>query len=116
LIAFAAYALLAGSILAALWPGVPAPLRAPVAVYVTCLAAMAAQAAVLGWRARGTDAAARSALLALGGALFVCSDALLATHRFAVALPWSGLLILSTYWTAQWCIASWLAPPGPKDE
>lgn len=114
--AFAAYALLAGSILAALWPGVPAPLRAPVAVYVTCLAAMAAQAAVLGWRARGTDAAARSALLALGGALFVCSDALLATHRFAVALPWSGLLILSTYWTAQWCIASWLAPPGPKDE
>jgi uncharacterized membrane protein YhhN len=108
--AFAAYALLAGGILAALWPGVPAALRAPVAVYVVCLAAMAAQAAVLGWRARGTATAQRSALLALGGALFVASDALLATNRFASALPWSGLWILSTYWAAQWCIASWLAP------
>jgi uncharacterized membrane protein YhhN len=110
--AFGAYALLAGGILAALWPGVPAPLRAPVAVYVVCLAAMAAQALVLAWRARGKADAGRAALLALGGALFVSSDALLATNRFAAALPWSGLWILSTYWAAQWCIASWLAPAG----
>jgi uncharacterized membrane protein YhhN len=108
--AFAAYALLAGGILAALWPGVPVSLRAPVAVYVVCLAAMAAQAAVLGWKARGTGAAGRSVLLALGGALFVSSDALLATNRFASAVPWSGLWILSSYWAAQWCIACWLAP------
>jgi len=103
--AFAAYALVAGGILALLWPGVPGPLRMPVLAYVLCLAAMAAQAAVL-WR-RGSP---RSALLALGGALFVASDALLATNKFAGPLPLASLWILATYWSAQWCIASWLKP------
>ena len=46
---FIAYTLLASLILAVLWPGVPAGLRAPVVAYVLCLAAMAAQAAVR-WR------------------------------------------------------------------
>ena len=104
-VAFAAYALLAGVILWQLWPGVPAALRAPVVAYVVCLAAMAAQAAVL-WR-RGSP---RGALLALGGALFLASDALLATNKFAGPLPLASLWILSTYWAAQWCIASWLKP------
>jgi uncharacterized membrane protein YhhN len=103
--AFAVYALVAGGILALLWPGVPAPLRLPVLAYVACLAAMAAQAAVL-WR-RGAE---RGALLALGGALFVASDALLASNRFAGPLPLSSLWILATDWAAQWCIASWLKP------
>lgn len=103
--AFAAYALVAGSILWGLWPGLPGALRVPVLAYVLCLAAMAAQAAVL-WR-RGEP---RGRVLALGGALFVASDALLATNRFAGPLPLPGLWILSTYWAAQWCIASWLAP------
>jgi uncharacterized membrane protein YhhN len=48
--------------------------------------------------------------LALGGALFVLSDALLAINRFAAPLPLSGLWILCSYWLAQVCIASWLAP------
>jgi uncharacterized membrane protein YhhN len=104
---FVAYALVAGAILAALWPGVPAPLRVPVLVYVVALAAMAAQAAVL-WR----SGAPRGAVLALGGALFVASDALLATNRFAGPLPLASLWVLATYWSAQWCIASALAP-GP---
>lgn len=103
--AFVAYALLAVVILWRLWPGVPAALQAPVIAYVACLAAMAAQAAVL-WR-RGS---ARGALLAFGGALFMASDALLATNKFAGPLPLASLWILSTYWAAQWCIASWLAP------
>lgn len=103
--AFAGYAVVAGLILAGLWPGVPGALRAPVLAYVLCLASMAAQAAVL-WR-RG---AARGGVLALGGALFVTSDALLATNRFAGPLPLASLWILTTYWAAQWCIASWLAP------
>jgi len=103
--AFAAYAVLAGVILWWLWPGVPAALRWPVLAYVVCLAAMAAQAAVL-WR-RG---AARGAVLALGGALFLASDALLATNKFAGPLPLASLWILATYWSAQWCIASWLKP------
>lgn len=103
--AFVAYALVAGFILWRLWPGVPAALQIPVVAYVLCLAAMAAQAAVL-WR-RGAE---RGARLALGGALFLASDALLATNKFAGPLPLASLWILGTYWSAQWCIASWLKP------
>jgi len=102
---FALYAIVAGGILALLWPGVPGALRLPVAIYVVCLASMAAQAAVL-WR----GGAARGAVLALGGALFLLSDALLATNKFAAPLPAASLWILATYWAAQWCIAVWLAP------
>jgi uncharacterized membrane protein YhhN len=105
--AFVAYAAVAGSILALLWPGVPAPLRIPVVAYVLCLASMAAQAAVL-WRA----GVPRGAVLAVGGALFVLSDALLATNKFMAPLPAANLWILASYWAAQWCIASWLAPRG----
>jgi uncharacterized membrane protein YhhN len=106
-LAFVAYAVVAGAVLWHLWPGVPAALRLPVLAYVACLASMAAQAAVL-WRAGEP----RTGVLALGGALFVASDALLATNRFAAPLPLAGLWILTTYWLAQWCIASWLAPRG----
>jgi len=104
---FVAYAIVAGGILSLLWPGVPPALRVPVVAYVVCLASMAAQAAVV-WRA--APAAPGAAVLALGGALFVCSDALLATNRFALPLPLSSLWILATYWAAQWCIATWLQP------
>lgn len=105
---FVVYALVAGAVLALLWPGVPAALRVPVVLYVLALASMAAQAAVL-WRAVPGDAAARR--LALGGALFLASDALLASNRFAGPLPLASLWVLATYWTAQACIASWLAAP-----
>ena len=103
--AFVAYALAAGLILWRLWPGVPGALQAPVIAYVLCLASMAAQAAVL-WR-RGEP---RGGVLAMGGALFVMSDALLATNKFTGPLPFASLWILTAYWAAQWCIASWLMP------
>jgi len=112
---FLAYGLLAGGILSQLWPGVPTALRGPVIAYVICLSAMGAQAAVLGWRARsmgGTTGAGRAALLALGGLLFVISDACLATNKFAGPLPLASIWVLSTYWAAQCCIANWLAPSG----
>jgi uncharacterized membrane protein YhhN len=102
---FLAYAAIAGTILWQLWPGVPGALRGPVLAYVVCLAAKGAQAAVL-WRA----GVPRGGVLALGGALFVASDALLAWNRFAAPLPAASLLILATYWSAQACIAAWLAP------
>ncbi len=104
---YAVYALVAGGVLWQLWPGVPSALRVPVLLYVVCLADMAAQAAVL-WR----SGAPRGAVLALGGALFVASDALLASNRFASPLPMASLWILLPYWLAQWCIAAWLAPPA----
>lgn len=106
--AFAAYAVVAGALLAVLWPGVPGALHVPVLAYVTCLAAMAAQAAARTVRLRDP----LSLRAAGGGALFVCSDALLAFDRFNAALPAASLLVLSTYWAAQWCIASSL-PASP---
>ncbi|MDP1899600.1 MAG: lysoplasmalogenase [Rubrivivax sp.] len=107
-LAFAAYALVAGAILWRLWPGVPSALQVPVVAYVLCLASMAAQAAVL-WLA----GAPRGRVLALGGLLFMVSDALLATDKFAAPLPLAGLWVLGSYWAAQWCIASWLAAVNP---
>ncbi len=112
---FLAYGLLAAAILSQLWPGVPAALRAPGGVYVICRSALGAQAAGLGWRARGTANSSRGALLALGGLLFVISDALLATNKFAGPLPLASLWVLSTYWAAQCCIAGWLARPERSD-
>lgn len=108
---FAVYAVAAGGILALLWPGVPGPLRAPVLVYVACLAGMAAQAASRAWQHPG-DAGARSA--AVGGALFVCSDALIAFDRFHTALPHALVPILTLYWLAQLCIAHALPPGEPR--
>ncbi len=102
---FVAYAALALLILSQLWPGVPGALRLPVVAYVVALACMAAQAAVV-WRA----AASGGAVLAWGGLLFMSSDALLATNKFGGGLPMASLWILSTYWAAQWCIATWLQP------
>ena len=107
--ALTAYAAVAGAVLALLWPSIPAALRVPVACYVLALTAMSAQTAVVGLSARGA-AQPHARLLMLGGALFMLSDALLATNRFALPLPAATLWILATYWAAQWCIASWLEP------
>jgi uncharacterized membrane protein YhhN len=111
-LAFAVYALIAGGLLARLWPDVPPALRAPVLAYVACLAAMAAQAAARARALRATPHAALARRAAIGGALFVCSDALLAFNRFSVPLPAASLWILATYWAAQWCIASSLPVRG----
>jgi len=108
-VALTSYALAAGAILALLWPTIPAALRAPVACYVLALTAMSAQTAVVGLASQGDDVR-RGRLLMLGGALFMTSDALLATNKFALPLPAANLWILGTYWAAQWCIASWLMP------
>jgi uncharacterized membrane protein YhhN len=98
--ALTSYALAASAILALLWPSIPPGLRVPVACYVLALTAMSAQTAVVGLVAQGDDRR-RGRLLMLGGALFMTSDALLATNRFAVALPAANLWILGTYWAAQ---------------
>jgi uncharacterized membrane protein YhhN len=111
--ALTSYALAASAILALLWPSIPPGLRVPVACYVLALTAMSAQTAVVGLASQGDDQR-RGLVLMLGGALFMTSDALLATNKFAVALPAANLWILGTYWAAQWCIASW-PKPAPAD-
>ena len=107
---FAAYAIVAALILGLLWPGVPGALRLPVLAYVLCLASMAAQAAAWWLSGHGDAALARNA--ALGGLLFMASDALLAVNKFSAPLPLATLWILATYWSAQWCIAESLRGPG----
>jgi uncharacterized membrane protein YhhN len=104
--AFAAWAAVAAGVLSVLWAGVPAELRVPVIVYVCALAAMAAQASTV-WLAnrRGADAA-RWAIVAIGGALFVLSDAILAADKFIGGVPMPTLWNLSIYWLGQWLLAS----------
>ena len=108
--AFALYALVAGGLLVVLWPGLPEALQLPVLAYVACLATMAAQAGARWWSRRGAADARLRRRAALGAALFVCSDALLAVDRFRAPLPAAAFWILGTYWLAQWCIASALPP------
>ncbi|WP_374674499.1 lysoplasmalogenase [Ideonella sp.] len=110
---FIAYAAVAAGVLAHLWPGVPAALRAPVMAYVAALGSMAALSAGAWLAARGTPAHAAARLGAVGGLLFLLSDALLATHRFAGPVPMAGVGILATYWVAQAAIAASLAAPAP---
>ncbi len=57
-------------------------------------------------RGAGATELALARRAALGGLLFLCSDALLAFNRFHTALPAAALWILATYWSAQWLIAS----------
>jgi uncharacterized membrane protein YhhN len=94
------YALLGGSMLAVLWRGL-GTLRIPVAVYVVVIVAMA-------WRAAGraeTLATAGARLAAVGAALFVLSDALLALNRFRRPFRSAQAVIHATYYAAQLAIA-----------
>jgi uncharacterized membrane protein YhhN len=105
-VAFGVWAIVAASVLAGLWAGVPAELRAPVVVYVCALGAMAAQATSV-WLARRTAVdGPRWRIVAIGGALFVLSDAILAIDKFIPgSVPMATLWNLSIYWLAQWLIA-----------
>jgi uncharacterized membrane protein YhhN len=107
---FVVYLLGASLTLGLMWTELPVTLRWPVLAHAVCLVAMAAQAAVI-WRAGQV----RGDMLALGGALFVVSEALLAINRFIAPVPLASLAILGTYWAAQWCIASWLSPRAPGE-
>lgn len=90
-----------GAVLPALWPGIPARLRPPVAAYVALLLVMAAQAA-----SRAAHLHTAPALHAsLGAVLFVLSDSLLAWNRFRRPFPGAQALIHATYFPAQWLIA-----------
>lgn len=103
---YAAYAAVA---LAFLWGDVPGALRLPVMFYIAALLAMAAAAASRALRAApGDDGPARAA--ALGAGLFAISDTTLAFNKFAGPLPFASVVVLTTYWLAQWAIASSASP------
>ncbi len=75
--------------------------------YVVVLVAMAAQA-VARWRAHPGP---QTRMAAIGGVLFVASDALLATDRFRAPIAAASLWVLATYWAAQWGIAQSVRAP-----
>ncbi len=92
--------------LTVLWPSLGA-LRVPVVVYVSVIATMAWQA-IARWRRLGsTDAA----MAAAGATLFLVSDSALALRKFRGDFPASALVVLGTYWVAQWCIARSVTSP-----
>lgn len=90
-----------------LWPHLPAPMRTPVMAYVVVLACMAILALARQWTRPRPEAveAASACRAAVGALLFVASDSLLAWDRFAGGLPLASLLVLSTYYAAQYAIA-----------
>jgi uncharacterized membrane protein YhhN len=76
-------------------------MRLPVIFYVVTILLMAGQA--LG---RWSLLDSTGALLAAAGSVpFVVSDAALALNRFRRPFPSAQILVLSTYWAAQWLIA-----------
>jgi len=90
-----------GVVLALVWPGLKPALRAPVAVYVVVIAAMAGQAAGR-WYLSGSAVALAAAV---GAGLFVASDAVLAIDRFRWKFRAARAVTLATYWAAQLLIA-----------
>ena len=95
------YVLLLAVLLLLLLPQVGG-LRLPAAVYGTALVGMAWQAAERWHAERGSGPAAA----AVGGALFIASDAALAVDRFVAPFHAASLVIMGTYVAAQWLIAA----------
>ncbi len=105
-VGFVVVAVVAGGNLAGLLPRVDAALKVPVLAYVVVLATMAAFALARAWTPAVAQALPRSARqAAIGAVLFMVSDSLLAWDRFAGGVPAPALLVLGTYYAAQWCIA-----------
>ncbi|MCC2110389.1 MAG: lysoplasmalogenase [Hyphomicrobiales bacterium] len=103
------YAIFAVVALGFLWSDVPGALQLPVVVYVVALVAMAAMAASMALRSGAHDIAF-SRMAALGAGLFVLSDTTLAFNKFAGPIPLANVVVLTTYWLAQWAIASSVRP------
>ena len=95
------YAAIGGGMLAMVWRGLKPALRIVVIAYVAVITAMAGQAAGR-WYGLGGEAALAAAL---GAALFLASDSVLAINRFRARFPAERAVTLGTYWAAQTLIA-----------
>jgi len=80
--------------------GVAGGLVAPVMVYLSVILAMAMIAASR-YKAEPT---LENRTVLFGALFFVISDSLLAINKFVLPLPFSGVLVLGTYYSAQECI------------
>ncbi len=92
-----------------MWSGRPAIVFVPVAVFLCLLGLMSAQAETWWWRSRGTPAAAAARRAALGGFFWLMADLLWTFSQFVAWVPGTLALVLSSYWLAQWHLASLIA-------
>lgn len=76
-------------------------LKIPVVVYMIVIALMSWQS-INRWLAIGD---AKAALAAFGALLFMASDSILAINKFRYNFTSAQMLLLTTYFTAQWLIA-----------
>lgn len=96
-IPFAVIAIILGIVL---WPDL-GEMRVPALVYMVVILIMAWQAFGQ-WRQTGQT---RALLAFIGAILFVISDLSLAINRFVTPIDLSAILVLGTYYPAQWLIA-----------
>jgi len=91
---------IAAALLWYLWPSLGA-MRLPVACYVAVISTMSWQA-IARWRVLGTS---HAMLAAVGSVFFLMSDSALAIRKFVAPFPGATLVILATYYVAQWGLA-----------
>jgi uncharacterized membrane protein YhhN len=95
------YGAMGAALVVWLWPHIPGALRAPVALYAATISIMAAQAAI-----RALISPNQGTLLAaIGAALFVISDSVLAIGRFGYRFEHGGTVLLVCYFSAQAALA-----------
>jgi len=80
--------------------GVPGAMLVPVTTYLVIILSMAMLAAAR-YKAEPT---LENRTVLFGALFFVVSDSLLAVNKFIMPLPYSGVLVLGTYYSAQECI------------
>lgn len=85
-----------------LWSGLDNAFKIAIPIYATVIGLMGAQALSIGWRRRSSI----RTQIALGGMLFILSDALLGINAFKQPFAFSGIFILSTYWAALTILAN----------
>ena len=85
-----------------LWSGLDNTLKIAIPIYATVIGLMGAQAISIGLRRRSSI----RTQIALGGTLFILSDALLGINAFKEPFDFSGVFILSTYWAALTLLAN----------
>jgi uncharacterized membrane protein YhhN len=97
LIAYIAFGLI---VYIALYEQLDAVLRVAVFIYMTALLSMSAMAL----NRFGNGHPISFSLIFAGSLLFVFSDTMIAVNRFLVPIPYEGILIMTTYISAQYLI------------
>ncbi|PHM26139.1 lysoplasmalogenase [Xenorhabdus budapestensis] len=107
---FIIFVVIALLIVIGLWNNLPDSMKIPVAIYATILALMAGlavnRAIIYPFKSPTLPAQHAANTAALGSIFFAISDSMLAYGRFYFETPLSPLLVLGTYYIAQWCFAS----------